>query len=431
MNSTDEPGTSFPCSNITDTEAETCIPDPIQMPLVVMDAYFISAYNIYLYTMMTFGVPGNLGVLIVFFKHPPSTSTDWFIIFITFCDFTTALVHVPIYLTFSNRTWLVYGTRIICKMHFFTSQSIVLSSSFLIFGLALDRYFKICRPNTKAFTKQRARNFCILISCVMTLSSIPTFFMADNVNGRCIILASVTHVFAYYLMVFLSFLVATITFLVSYISVARAIINSEKNVRRHHEAIMMSRPPTCCVYWFCFKPGFHTNRVEPIFTSNISGSCPTRVTMEITDRPFNTTSSSNKNTGTSKPTLFINKWTTDFCENSNSSSSNYLENSKPARPKDKSTISTVARTEDKRTVSLRTTKIAFLVCSIFVLTWIPPWVAFLIATSPKLLTQKVIIEFMMFGRMTHLLNTVTNPILYTGLNRKFRNHAKSIMLCKS
>lgn len=403
------------------------------------DKDILLAYNLYLYITIILGVPGNLIVLIVFVKHPPTTSTDWFIVFITVCDFVTSSVHVPIYVTFSNGIWAVYGTDLICKLHMFFSQSIVLSSTFLICGLALDRYFKICRPNSRAFTKLRAKNYCILISLAMTVLSIPCFLMYENVNGRCITRATQTNVFAYYLMVLVSFLAATTTFVVSYINITRAIIKSENNIRRHNEAGDKSTRRCwryfCCGAWLC-KTSFRRNRIDPVFTSTISGSVQQQTTsLSYENTPatiINTPSQvSQKEEKKVLRPLFSNKWVNEILD-SNSTSSNYIESSQPTRPSQTLNVPVKKKPiaiEDKRMISLRTTKIAFLVCTIFVVSWIPPWVSFIIATSPKLLTKIRVIEFLMFGKMTHLLNTVANPILYTGLNRKFRDHTKSILFC--
>ncbi|KAH3707367.1 hypothetical protein DPMN_066769 [Dreissena polymorpha] len=121
----------------------------------------LSTYTMFLYAIIALRVSGNLIVLFVFIKHKPASTTDWFILFIATCDFFSSAFNVPVYVTFTNTFWAKYGNDVICKLHMFLSQSIVLSSSFLICGLAVDRYLKICKANSIILTSKRARNGCL------------------------------------------------------------------------------------------------------------------------------------------------------------------------------------------------------------------------------------------------------------------------------
>ena len=88
------------------------------------EIFFI--YNLYLSITLFLGITGNGLVLAVFAKYKASTSTDWFIIFITIFDFISSIFNVPIYLTFTTGHWQTIGNDIFCKVHMFVSQSVVL-----------------------------------------------------------------------------------------------------------------------------------------------------------------------------------------------------------------------------------------------------------------------------------------------------------------
>lgn len=399
-----------------------------------IDKDVLAAYNLFLYLMISLGVPGNFLVIVVFVKHPPSTSTDWFLLFITTFDFISSLVHTPIYVTFTNGVWKLYSSDVICKLHMLFSQAIILSSSFLICGLALDRYFKVCRPNSRLVTKINAKRCCIVISVVMFLLSIPTYTIYENVNGTCKTISMHRGVFAYYFMVFLSFVLATLTFIVAYVNVARTIIGSEKNVRRHGDVGGTRKHDFgWCLCWFC-KGSCMYNRVEPSYASSLEGtnSCKVQTQdghMGLRSERSETNSTEAAATANESKGNVSNRSVTNNDESCSTNTNrlrpkfNIFMVFRPERkPKEMSVV-------DRKNVSLRTTKIAFFVCSIFVITWIPPWVCFFIATSPKLLAKRLVIHYMMFGRMTYLLNNVANPILYTGMNRKFRMHVKRILSC--
>ena len=76
--------------------------------------------------------------------------------------------------------------------------------------------------------------------------------------------------------------------------------------------------------------------------------------------------------------------------------------------------------------NIRITRVVFLVCTVFVVSWIPPWVCFFMATAQNMSLNPVLVRYAMFARMTHLLNTIANPILYTGFNAKFRSQLRQI-----
>lgn len=385
---------------------------------------FYQIYNWYLYVMIALGVVGNFVVLVVFIRHPPSTTTDWFIVFITVCDFVSSFINVPVYATFTNGYWRLYGTTLLCRLHMFISQSLVLSSSFLISGLALDRYIKVCRQSV-LFSKARARNVCFLISIVTSILSTPCFVMYENQGGRCVSVAG-TDLYVYYFMVFLIFVVATILVVFSYYKVTKAVMKSEMNVARHKGGERIFN--TCCLL-----PAFRRNKIGPasttltrsgvfkdtvIVTSDLDVSAVTE-NAPVKDRNTLTVPAkkSNMNSG-----AFPVSDASGSNEIEEPGSKTSLTEAKNTTQKPLSTAPKVQANNNSRLVSLRTTRISFLVCSVFIVTWIPPWLSFIFATIPSMMANIEVIKFMIFGRMTYLINGMTNPIIYTWLNRKFRNH---------
>ena len=77
---------------------------------------------------------------------------------------------------------------------------------------------------------------------------------------------------------------------------------------------------------------------------------------------------------------------------------------------------------------LRTTRIVFLICLIFVLSWLPPWISFInfVLLPPETKLTPTYLTMIMFCRMAYLVNSFTNPILYTVLNRKFRQRLRNV-----
>ena len=389
----------------------------------------LAAYNAYLYTVIALGIPGNIIVLTVFIYQRALNTTEWFILFITLYDLLSSLFNVPVYVSFTNGIWKNYGTEFICQFHMFFSQTVVLSSTFLITGLAIDRYWKVCRPMSTLVTNKRARNSCLAITVATMLMSLPCFVMYRNVNGRCVSIAMGDQLFAYYTMVFATFCLATLAVILSYIFVSRAIYTSESKLINHDYKNPFSTTAQnkhfsgCC--WM-FKsnrgnkvfPGMSTDvdTNKTILVSSIKVKSPNQnaINQQEDQRP-----------STLQVPVTYNKRTNKLSQDSSTNST--------VMSADTGTSSGVnAAINNKRNIrkSMRITRISFLVCFVFVISWIPPWLCLFLAASPSHAANPRIIKFMFFGRMTNLVNTVLNPFLYAGLNSKFRQQLTKIFSCK-
>ncbi|XP_060565322.1 trace amine-associated receptor 3-like [Ruditapes philippinarum] len=391
-------------------------------PMSPIEPEYFNIYNIYLYLMIIFGVSGNIIVLVVFFYNPPSNTTDWFIFTITVCDFISSSVNVPVYATFTNGFWRVYGTTLICRLHMFLSQSIVLSSSFLICGLALDRYLKVCRQ-LSSFTTARARNVCVVISLLTTALSAPASVMFENRAGRCVSIVMDNTLFAYYLLVFLIFICAAIIVVFSYCNVTKTVLDSEANVARHANRTynLNRRNKTFC----CCIPSCRKGKVAPSL-SQMSRNRPSR--------------DGEQSVGARHVIIEDNK---DIIQDQRQIHMQTISDGQitatitQSQPSDRTTDNCITRptasnntSTQRRTSSQRTTQISFLVCTVFILSWIPPWLCFILASIPGTLTDINVVKFMLFGRMTYLVNGFSNPIIYTLLNKKFRTRILEIFCCK-
>lgn len=378
----------------------------------------IQAYNIYLYIMITLGVPGNFLVIFIFLKHHPSTTTDWFILGITTCDFVTSLINVPIYVTFTNGIWKLYGNNILCQLHMFVGQSLVFCSSFLVAGLAMDRYLKVCKPTITSFSKTKARNSCFIMNIFTTLLSIPCFVMYQNSNNTCQPVANVVKINIYYIIVLLIFVIAAGIVVFSYVSVAKVIKQSDATMWRHRQSsqLSMKRNPhtsSCSLNQVAPRKDDVASCHDVIETLNCNNE-------NNSQRPCST----DRNvTQYSLSLLSIGSGMRDKLTTSKAVSTE----------KTTSVIKTTSSVNQtaflkQSMASLRTTKIAFLVCAIYVITWIPPWAIFILSMSGQNLNG-TLFGFKLFGKMTYLINTITNPVLYTWLNRKFRRKIQQLLCC--
>ena len=381
----------------------------------------INLYNCYLYLMIILGLSGNCVVLFVFYKLPPSATADWFIFSITLCDLATSVINVPIYVSFTNGLWKYFGSNVACKLHMTLSQSFVLSSVFLICGLAADRYFKICKPLT-SYPVKRARNICVLISMVTFLLSLPCIFMWENKEMHCKLASNGYGVFAYYFFVFLTFAFATSVVVVSYSKVLQKVRGRRHIFSRRNQLVVA--PNSCKVVPVAAKR-MKVNKIAPL--PRLSHEDPTvpgvifertHYQLHIGDALKESPRSIENAVENTRIVTTRERYNTETTKSSNLSS---VSTDEKVRPQIQITR--------QQSIEKQTTKISFLVCTIFIVTWIPPWASFFLFAVPGMKNNDTAIKIIMFGRMTHLINTVTNPVLYVWLNRKFRKKTLELLRC--
>ena len=110
------------------------------------------------------GVVGNALVLYVYIKKRDSLISTFFIIVLAAVDFITCLVIIPwtIYLEYVD---FVIRDDVQCKVYQFLVSSNIPFSAFIMVAIAIDRYFSICHPFVHAITLTRAQ----IIVCIMAV----------------------------------------------------------------------------------------------------------------------------------------------------------------------------------------------------------------------------------------------------------------------
>ena len=78
---------------------------------------------------------------------------------------------------------------------------------------------------------------------------------------------------------------------------------------------------------------------------------------------------------------------------------------------------------------MKTSQIAFLICFTFCLSWLPPWISFFVFVflSPMTQLTPVCGSIILFTRLTYLINTFSNPMLYTIMSKSFRAKIRQIV----
>ena len=368
------------------------------------------AYNIYLGICMILGVILNTFVIFVQFKNGDKTSSDWWIAFMNLYDLLISAIVIPIFFTYSTGLWKLFGNDVICKIHMTLCHFTIFSSAFLIVGLSLERYFKVCKPTKCKFSRRFSRNLCISISIATLSCSLPSAFLYGSSSGNCELVGTgfAQHAFKlYYLCFIILFVASFVTVIFSYSNIAVVILKSKSNLEKYSTGTENDNAKVKCG---CF----------------ISLLCCGQQSFDITATVDTVEQSTETEQRSSNdPQVFVLSESRFRNTNGSASMQNNAGNTElmPAPP---------VRKDTKQNKRVETTRLTFLLCLIFVLTWAPPWVWYAIAViwKAKNIPHQTLVACDFFLRRSYMINVVTNPILMILLNTKFRENAKNILTCR-
>ena len=152
----------------------------------------------------------------------------------------------------------------------FLSQSVVLSSTFLICGIAIERYVKVCQPSRTKLTPEKSRNICLVICLISVICSTPTLLFFHNKGNQCIMAGKGMPpklMNIYFIAVVLTYVTAIGVLLFSYSKIAITIFQSQMNLRKH--ALTETENITQSALKECFRNVFCciTNKIHPALQS--------------------------------------------------------------------------------------------------------------------------------------------------------------------
>lgn len=102
------------------------------------------------------GTTGNALVIYVFSRKTDRLVSTFFILTLAYVDFMTCLVVIP-YTIFMETTEFHTDVDLVCKLYQFLITSNIPFSALIMVAIAVDRYFSICHPFRRAVTVARAR----------------------------------------------------------------------------------------------------------------------------------------------------------------------------------------------------------------------------------------------------------------------------------
>ncbi|XP_060571428.1 orexin receptor type 2-like [Ruditapes philippinarum] len=128
--------------------------------------------TVFLVILMFIGSVGNILVLIIYKRKFTRSSARCYILSLAIADLSVSVVAIP-YHVLDLTLILTYTHTNVCRILSFLIGACTLSSVFILLVVGLDRYFKVCRPLKRQIKDFGDRKACLLASFVAIVISIP------------------------------------------------------------------------------------------------------------------------------------------------------------------------------------------------------------------------------------------------------------------
>ncbi|XP_062607111.1 cholecystokinin receptor type A-like [Saccostrea cucullata] len=346
---------------------------------------------IYLGILMLLGVPGNLTVLFVYLFKFGSSTHRTFIVALAIIDLVGSAVCMPFEIIEMNFQYTFYAVGA-CKFFRFNNTFVALTSIFVMIGLSVDRYRRVCKPLKTQLTVFMAKIVCALAVFLSILFSWPILFLLGtrrvelpyNVTGYDCSTDDKYRKTIYPVVhngiLFLIFVFAIVFLTVIYILIGRKIFKHIRfrNTFKSSQSLSISSRKTSST------KDHHSNEQEGIVLVNVNNKISPR------------------------------------------------EEPKPSKETERKSSRKRSETTPEDNSKKKITRIAFAICLAFILSYLPHlvitvWTAvkggFIVKPGPVASAVLPIVTRSIF------INNIVNPFIYGFLDKRFRRIVLS-SVCK-
>ena len=438
--------------------------------------------QIYLVTLMILGVFGNSLVIYMYGKKSPKSSAVQFVLFLACIDMFVCVAVIPMALAEIHMQFTFFSLAG-CYVYEYVRHVSVTISCIMLGGIAVERYFVVCKPLSSLVHVYRAR-YALLISVVIALAlefavffiySLSRVTLPDGMEGcQCAIKEDIAYTHVHVILLTVKFLIQlSLAFgvVILYTMVYSTVHRRELRKRLATKVQASVIAPVHCGQGQVTaanpaddKP-LQRKELQPIHeresVSSDRGHGDPNVATMIEDIYRQDTDSkdsedaSNVNALATKPLRTDGgfHWRDEVKSQRDDISENQQENctdkgqetirangegkengnsflSKKVHPMDKSAAEGIKSSGLKG--RHKTAQMLVLVTLVFFITWIPYWVInFLAYFVPEFYKSMSTwqVNILKIFRHFYFINHVVNPVIYTFVNKQFRTELKHVLLC--
>lgn len=401
-------------TNISSEGTETTTP----VNLYYAPPWALIAEVIYLCVIILIGIPGNSLILMVQLKSKARTTTDYYVITMAVVELLCSCLSTSMRIFVNTETvWKLMASAASCSFRQFTRFITTISSSFLLAGIAVDRYMKTCKPLNTSYTTKIAKRLCfaIIIAGIITcLHTIGTYELDVYLN--CVLRKQTATLKK--IMDMINILL-TITV---YIITSAAYLNISLVLRQRHknrvQAKMNASKSTTSSEIKSTKQMFTGSKVSPA-PGNTSAAGDKSNTPVSVRQPVTQTTAIGISSESNHCPASTNRHLLDVAAAPSGGPS--FSGQPTANVAQQAAIQSIRY--QQQTLN-RTTRIMFLISAVYMSTWLISWLRVIFGAQ----TLGPVVDN--FARSLYMVNCVTNPLFFFFLSSKFRESASRLIMCR-
>ncbi|KAK3103828.1 hypothetical protein FSP39_022219 [Pinctada imbricata] len=349
---------------------------------------------IYMAVLIVVGVPGNLSVLVIFYRYYKETTYRTFVLALASVDLVACTVCMPFEVIETRYQYTFYAVTI-CKLFRTNNIVISVSSIFILICLSADRYRHVCNPLKRQMTVKTAKIACVVSALAAVMVAWPNFLFSgtrhvelrSNLTGIDCSMSDEYRKsklpFYHSALLLLIFIIAILTIIILYILIGA-------KVWKHSN----------------FRKAFQNSRSASYSTSSTSvGGSKRSKHQDCKDQQY--------------PLQQIEIKQSDQNKGSNAASMKKKDNSNSS-PKETQQTS-------------RITKVAFAISVLFILSYLPHLILTIMTAIKGSFIAKpgpVVSAILPIVTRSVFINSVGNPFIYGFIDKRFWNFLKKMLTCK-
>ena len=135
--------------------------------------------DFYLFVIMLIGIPGNSLIICIQSRNRHKSTTDYFIGAMAVYELVCCSLNASLKIIMNSKIWIYIASHTLCRFHFNLVFITTFTSAYFLAGIAVDRYFKTCKPLSNFNKVRTCKPICVAVVFVGFLTGISSYFVFE------------------------------------------------------------------------------------------------------------------------------------------------------------------------------------------------------------------------------------------------------------
>ena len=239
----------------------------------------------YLSVIMLIGIPGNSLIICVQSRNRDKSTTDYFIGAMALYELVCCSLNASLKIIMNSKIWIYIASHTLCRFHLNLVFITTFTSSYFLAAIAVDRYFKTCKPLSNVYNVRTSKLICLVVVCVGFLTGISSYLVFEvDEHLECNVAKKYMKLqFVWDSCMLLSTVVIFLVFIFTYVNIVITLCKRVRSRTLTKSIGKSNNPPNRTTLSYIFQT-FKKNKVEPASVSTKTVATSSEVKYPSNDR---------------------------------------------------------------------------------------------------------------------------------------------------